>query len=797
MLFNYIKIALRSMYRQKLFTTLNLIGLTASIFVCLLAIVVVFNYRQYDRFHTKKDRIYRINSRVSQANRPFYQYVSTPFPLGEAVVAEVPQVEQTVRLIHQNMAGDAKHGKNIQSFEGVFTTQIFFEIFDFPFRYGNQSVALVQPQTVVLEATFAEKLFGNNNPIGEVISVENWGEVTISGVVEIPAHTHFQFDMLMYPPESVVQGLSETWENAWTTYTYILLHEGAHVTDITSFFPEMISRYYSAEQQGRYQFQLQPLLDITPEKEVNGKSMKNTLPASVLWFISALALVVMLFAGFNYANLSLARSLRRAKEVGVRKVVGASKRQVFAQLIIEATVFVLIGFVLAFALLQNFIPFVKEFSILKDIAVTFEVPIPLLGWFLLFVLTVGVVSGYMPAWYLSQFNPTASLKNLKNVQAGSGFWGTRLTLRKMLMVVQFSISLLLIISVLLLYQQVNLMLHQEYGFNRSQMVSVTIKDAPYEAFRDEALRSVASIERVSANSHLPGTRESHGTIFRRTLDDENQRVYWYAADQHYLSLLEIPLVAGENLSYSTQFEETPHVILNETAIEALGFQSAQEAIGATIFLQDTLPTVVKGVVPDYHFKPMFVKMMPMAILPMPDKFTQLTFKVAPNRMAETLTQLKAIWRKYDDTHVFTYHFFEDELAESYALFNDAMYIIGFVAVLAIVIACLGLLGMATYTISTRLKEIGIRKVIGASVVHIVLLVSRSFIWLLGIAIMLAVPLSYVLNQLWLQRMAVRVGLGVANIGLGVGLILGLGLLIVGIQAMHAALQRPVEVLYDE
>lgn len=502
----------------------------------------------------------------------------------------------------------------------------------------------------------------------------------------------------------------------------------------------------------------------------------------------------MLTSCFNYTNLSIARSLTRAREIGVRKVNGAHRFQIFFQFLSEALLFAFIALGLALLLLFLVKPFLLNLKFAQVLKWNLEGNLYVYLVFVLFTVVAGLMAGIFPSVILSKFQPVKVLKN-----AGSMRLMNRMGLRKSLLVGQFTLSLVFILSVVLLYNQLNLFIKADYGFDLTSKINVRLNRTAWEPLRHE-LQQHANVVSVAPASHIPAAGTSYGDGFKRKLEDPDGGValgYFYV-NSDYIESLGLKLIAGRNFEMQPGKTGKSQMLINEEAVRKFGFESAHDAVGEYIYAEhDSSKFQVIGVVNDYNHEVLVEKIGPMALRYDPAEFNLVQIKYTGN-YDEAAKTVEQAWVKVNPTQKLDYKGFEEEVKFFYTtVFSDFVSVVGVIAFLAIVIACLGLLGMATYATETRLKEISIRKVLGSSSEALVILISQSFLKLLAVSVLIAVPLAWFINNLWLEVLAYRTDFSLSVVATGVGTVLVLGILTIGSQTIRAAFSDPVKALKNE
>lgn len=808
MIKNYILVAFRNLTRHKFFSFINIFGLAISMSVCLGIIMLVADQLTYDRYNTKRDRVFRVVTKYLNADGSGAgnDYSTSPLPLGESLTQDYTGVEKAVRIRRGFGNGWIEFDQDVNiPLGGFFADPEILDVFEYELEHGDPKTALKEPYSVVLTKKAAQKLFKQEVPLGEVIKVGDLGEYKVTGILkEANQKSHIVFEALAsyatlksLEADSTLSAVDGNWGNWTSGWVYLLLEKGKSAKEIERNLADISKKQKphdrTANDTHQYQFYLQNLSGITPGPFINNP-IGPFMPRIFVYFFGGLALIVMMTSCFNYTNLSIARSLTRAREIGVRKVNGAYRYQIFFQFLSESVMIALISLAAALVLLVAVKPFLMSLKFAQVLKWDLEANYYVYGAFIIFSLVVGVMAGLFPAVILSKFQPVKVLKN-----AGGGLkLFARLGLRKSLLVVQFSLSLIFIISVLLLYNQLTLFIKADHGFEMANKINVRLNSTPYAPLQQELSRAV-NIENVSAASHTPAAGMTYGDGFKRNLSDqEGVDVSYFYVDANYLENMNIPLIAGRSFQEEAGESNKNFIIINESALNAFHFTSSADALGEVIYMeQDSNKFEIIGVVNDYNHQVLMAKIGPMALRYNPQEFRLLQIKYTGSH-EEAVKTIEAAWAKVNPSLKLDYKDFEEEVRFFYkTVFSDFVSIIGVIAGMAITISCLGLLGMATYTIETRMKEISIRKVLGSTDHGLVILLSKGFFKLLLIAVVIAVPLAWFINNMWLQLIAYRTELSVGVISLGVFLLLVVGGLTIGSQTLRAAYANPVDNLKNE
>jgi len=802
MLKNIVTTSLRNFLRNKAFSLINLIGLSVSMSLCMLIITVIREQYSFDTFHADTERIFRVDTRLLHSEWGAIDLASAPLPLGQALEENYSFSEHVVRVNRQFSQVATFRDVNVP-LRGLFVDPAFLEVFNFPFEKGDPATALMGPHQLVLTRQTAQKIFGNADPLGQTISMKGYGEFTITGVLkELEGKTHFEFEALCsistipIREKNGVSGVSLTnWSAFSDNYVYLKLKEGQSIGALDQALAE-ISKKFSVglKSDGKdiaYDFHLQALSKITPGQELSGE-MGNGMPAYLLGFLSVLAGIVLLMSVFNFTNLTIAKSLSRAREIGIRKVVGAKRRQVFFQFIGEAVMFSLIALAFSYVLLQLLKTGFQQLSLNQAAASSLSEDFTLYVIFVLFAILVGALAGVLPATYLSSFPASRVLKDIQNLKVS-----TRLTFRKVLMVAQFTLSIIFVMVVMIIYSQMDYMLKADYGIEQKSNINIDLQGVPFEKVAHE-IRTIPGVVRVGGVSQRLGTWDGGSNNYQLTKADKPLSIYDFRIDENYLQNLSVTFLAGHNFDPLEQRVREKDVILNESAITQLGFQQPGDAIGESLYVQDTLMLRIIGVVKDFNFRPLTNRISPLALRYNVGDLHYLSVQVRLPQKESVLAAIKTTWKTVDpDPLVWT--MMEQEIDEAYQEtgMQDIVVILGYATFLIISLACLGILGMAMYSAQVRAKEVGIRKVMGATVADVLLLLSKSYLMLIGVAILIGVPVSYIAGEEFLQDFPYRIQFTPLLLGISIALIGGLSLLIIWSQTVKVAITNPVKWLRHE
>jgi putative ABC transport system permease protein len=780
---------------------------------------MIADQKKYDQFHTEKERIFRIITREEKSAGPFN--ATTVMTLRETLLEQYEGIEKVVRF-RMMFGGDVTYVDHTIPLAGFYADEDLFNIFDFELLSGDPETALKNPFSLVLTEEAAHKLFADEDPIGKVVKFNDrgldhygfgfdtknvlLGNFTVTGVIKDNNYkTHIPLEIFgswSTLPLLISQELDDTdlddWKSYWSTYLFVLMQEGKTGNDLTLILNNISEIQFEDYENFKLNFKAQGLADITPGKLMNNP-MSFRMPLEGFYFLSFLAIIVIISACFNYTNLSVARALTRAKEIGVRKINGARRVQIFSQFITEAIIISLFSLILSTVFLQLLKQGFTGLWLNKYLAISMNENAVVILLFIFFSVLIGFIAGFLPAWYLSSFQPLNVLKKeLSSVSKKKGLLVfTKPGLGKSLVVTQFVFSLILIVTTILLFSQTNYLMNAEYGFEKENILNIKLQGNDPHLLANELI-SFSEIKQISVSSLIPATGFSDGSKLKTPDDSDSSSVFYIGADHNYIDNLKLELLYGSNLPIDDSENAGNYIIVNEAAAKEFGYESSQEIIGEVFWesKKDDMVEVI-GVVKDFYYDLFMEDIGPLVIHYNPKEFRYLNVRISGNNLKETLAFIENKWKKIDKIHTYEYQFFDEQLANSHAIFGDLISIVGFISILAVSIACLGLLGMATYTAETRLKEIGIRKVMGASVQSLLVLLSRGFIILLSIAIVIGVPLAYFINNLWLELFAYKVSFGINIFGTSILVMLILGILTVGSQTLRAALINPIVTLRDE
>jgi putative ABC transport system permease protein len=810
MITNYFKIAWRNLLKNKIFSFINVAGLAIGLCCFIMIALYVTDELSYDRFNEKADRIYRIHSDIRFGGTDLKMATSAD-PAGATLKKDYPQVEQYARIYASEGSKHIKKGKEYIVEERVaYADSTLFDVFTLPAISGNTKTALDNPNTVVISESAARKYFGTTDAVGKTLEVGLGNKViyNVTAVIKnIPANSHFHFDFI-FSMDNVKYPFGSYLSHNF--YTYLLLREGADYKAFEKKFEEYIVRYILPQAKqfiqinsmddfkkagNKIEYTLMPLTDIHlksdryPELSINGN-------IQYVYIFSAVALFLLLIACINFMNLSTARSSNRAKEVGIRKVMGTERQTLIAQFIAESTLTSYLAFFFALLLTIILLPYFNDISA-KTFSISSLFQPQLLAFLLILPFAVGILAGYYPAFFLSSFRPIEVLKGKFN----AGF--KRSNLRNLLVTFQFVTSLVLVIGTIIVYQQLNYIQTKKLGFDKDQVLLINETDAlgtNKEAFKNEIARMVG-VKSAAYAGFLPvaGSARNDNTFSKEAVMDLKNgfNMQVWNIDYDYIPTLGMEIIKGRNLSKSFGSDSSA-VIINETTAKVLGYE---DPTGKKVYASQGSgnPNIVYeivGVVKNFHYESLRQTVGPLCMR-LGNNSWATAFKINTKDVSALVNQIEAKWKSMAPEMPFSYKFLDQSFDQMYRAEQRVGKVALTFAILTILIACLGLFGLVTYMAEQRTKEIGIRKVLGASVPNIVSLLSSEFLVLVVISVLIASPIAYYAMSQWLTEFAYRIEISWWMFFTAGVLAVCIALLTVSSQAIRAALMNPVNSLKSE
>jgi putative ABC transport system permease protein len=814
MFYNYFIIAIRNLKKRKLYSFINIFGLAIGVAVCLVILKYVDFELSYDSFHRDASNIYRTTTTDYQNGELRGTNPISGYKQGPSLVMDIPEVKTYVRthpmyggaVVNNNDLPEPIrfHESNLQ-----FVDSTFLDVFTYTLSSGNLATALDRSNTMVITQPMAEKYFGKNiDPVGKVLTLSGgWseGDYEVTGVIkDVPQNSHFTFDFLLNM-HSLLQNNQYKSDDGWgwnNFVTYVQLHPTANLKAVHDKMPAFIKKYRGedlAKSDSKQELTLQPIRDIHLHPGLNHESSATTSVNTIYFFI-LISIFILAIAWVNYINLATARAMERAREVGVKKSVGAYKSQLIAQFFFESVIVNLIGVVLAVFLAMTLLPFLNSI-VEKDFA--FDFTDPRLWFMLVGLFLVGsFVSGAYPAFVLSSFNPATVLKgSMEKVVSG-------LSLRKALVVFQFASSLFLIAGTFAVYRQMIFLKNQDKGFNMEQMLIIsgpTVIEGKEEKEYDERIlsfmnevRNISSVRQVASSNSVPGAGYNWGTGIRKFGTDasENQSGSIVWVDPTFIETYELEFVSGKKWNVDSK-TDMDGVLINETAIKSFGLGDAENALHERLLLGGGDTVSIIGVLKNYNWNSLKTAHVPFLLAPAKAARRHFSVRLEGSTLQNSIEQVEKQFKASFPGNPFNYFFLDDFFDKQYKTDQQFGKIFSLFAILAIIIACLGLWGLASFTTTQKLKEISIRKVMGASLRNIVSLLAGQFLKLIVIASMIALPLAWYGMDNWLDGFAFRIGLGWDLFVIPVLILAVIALGTVSFQIIRGANTNPAKILRSE
>ncbi len=818
MIKNYLKIAWRSLMKNKIFSFINIFGLSVGLTCCMLITIYLYHEVNYDKYHKNVDQLYQLST-IFTGNGKESKTPNTPAPMAAAMQKEYPEIAATARLmalfaedktlLQYRPANEAP--RSFYESKGYLADSSFFTLFNYHFIEGNQVSALQEPNSLVLSEEIAKKFFGNQPALNKIIHINSntngENDFRVTGVFR-PFDKPTQIDARFFV--SVAGGDMEQFIKEQTDMvsnnmfnTFLLLKPGADAKKLEAKFPAFVDKYLSKGLKAAGFSKKQFLVAVKDLHLYTGMSNDmnsvGTVSKTYLYILGSIAVFTLLIACINFMNLSTARSSKRSAEVGVRKVLGARKQSLIKQFIGESLLMSMIAFVIALGITELLLP---AFSHVSGRNLSFDFSqqwFIILGFFVLSLIT-GLLAGSYPAFYLSSFEP---VKVLKGRFANSL---SAIALRKGLVIFQFIISVVLIIASVVIMNQMNYLRSTDLGFAKDQQIVIPMRSTTaksiYASLKNEVSNN-PKVQNVGATLYYPGiVNPSDMGLYRegKTVND-NADVHTNWVDESLLQTLGITPVAGRLFSKEFPGDTNNRMILNEAAIKKLGFSSPQEAVGGKVKFDwrgESYSWTIIGVVKDFHYQDLHIPIEPYAFqLNNQPRFNYLIVHAKAKDIASLLSSVGASWHKLNPNEPFEYSFLDEDFQRNYEAENRLASIVGYFTVIAILISCLGLFGLATFSAEQRTKEIGVRKVLGASVAGIVALLSKDFVKLVAISVVIASPIAWWVMHKWLQDFAYRINIGWMVFVVTTVLALAIALITISFQAIRAAIANPVKSLRTE
>jgi putative ABC transport system permease protein len=796
--------------KYKFISFINLFGLTVGLTCCLLILTYILNELSYDKYNKNADQVYRVTRTFYNGNGVATLNLSTISPpFGYYLPTDFPEIIKMTRLLDIGTTPLRYKDKLINEKDVYFADENLSDVFTINMVEGNPKTALKEPFSVMLTEETAKKYFGSEDPINKVIRASNQFDVKVTGVYKaFPSNAHMHPNILISfntLKDSVVYGeqnLRTNWDNN-SFFTYLLLPKNYNIENMKARFPAFLDNHmqseYAPNKPSKFtKLDLQKLTDIHLYSHTDYEAEPNG-DITRVYIFSAIALFILLIACINYMNLSTARSALRAREIGIRKVVGASRKELIFQFLSESVLLTWSAIIIAWVLLYAMLPWLNKLSE-QDLSVSILMKWQILVPLFLSPFVIGIISGIYPALFMSSFQPVRTLKGLFKIG------GSSISFRKVLVVIQFAISIILIITTMIVFQQLRYVQKASLGYDKQHILTLPYYpqlNDQYESFRSSLLRN-SNIKDVARSSRIPTGRllDDMGASApgSDSLVPVKEEIRFVAADYDFIPTYGIHMVAGRNFSrdYGT---DTSNFVINESAVKAVGWKSAQDAVGKN-FKYGSVTGHIIGVMNDFHFESMHQEIKPMILImpatsPGRSFYNSISMKVSGNDIPAAMATLKDTWQKYLPELPYEYTFLDENFEKLYAAEEKQETIFTVFACISIFIACLGLFGLSAFAISQRVKEIGVRKVLGANVSGIVALLSKEFLLLVLIASPIAFLVAWYAMYKWLQDFAYRINIQWWVFLIAAAAALLIALATVSFQAIKAALANPVKSLRSE
>jgi putative ABC transport system permease protein len=800
---NYFKVTYRNFLRQKVYSMLNVVGLAIGLACSLLILLYISDELSYDQFHSKSHRIYRVLEHFESEGVGEHS-ASQPFPAGPTLKNDFPrQIEHVVRLFNFQSPtlalANKEQDKAFNESRAFFADSTFFKVFDFKLLSGDKETALNQPGSILLTKSMAEKYFGNEDPLGKFLEFQGQQNLLVAGIMEdSPSNAHFQFDFII-SFSSLKHWYNGGYPRTWywnPCWTYVLLEENTTKEQLEVQFPDFVQKYFPSFIVDDVELELQPIEEIHLQSKLDYEIQANS-DIKTIYIFGAVAVFVLIIAGINFINLSTARASKRAKEVGVRKSLGSAKSQLINQFIFESVLMTYFSLAIALVIVGLILP---SFNVLTEKNILFSAlfgPQFLVG-IISVTLVVGLLSGFYPAFVLSSFNTVLVLKNAHFKTSGLNF-------RRILVTAQFSISIILIIGTFFAVAQLQHLQNQETGFDQENVLMIPVIRSQmgehYETFKTRALQS-PRVKSITAVEEIVGAKHQVNNYQFEGMDVSKPFPHFHIRHD-FTKTMNIEMAAGRDYDQTIQTDDSLALIINEKMVQTMGWASAEEAVGKRFYYRGQLRGQVVGVVEDYNFVSKHHPIGPfvLSLNTFPGAFNlfikYVAVKVDGNNIGEASNDLEAAWTSVLPNRPFDYFFLEDRLNDSYKTEQKLSSVTIIFSALAIIVACLGLFGLATFSVEQRTKEIGVRKVLGIKTSQILYLLSKEFMILILIAFVVAIPIAYLMLDQWLSGFAYRIDMQIWPFIIAGLITFLISTVTIAYHAMKASLINPVDTLKYE
>jgi len=807
MLKNYLRSAIRNITRHKFISFINIFGLTIGLTCCMLILIYIINELSYDRFNTNADNVYRVTRSFNTTDGVQTLILgSIAPPFGPLLKNEFSDIKKVTQLRGNGTVSMRYKDKLLNEQGSYFADENFVNVFTVKTIKGDPTTALSDPFTVMMTEDMAHKYFGDEDPINKEIRLDNQFNFKVTGIYKpFPANSHLHPEMLLSfitLKDSTLYGdkqLHTNWGNN-DFYTYMLLPPNYNVERMESLFPAFLDKYvHFPGQPGNYQesknskLHIQKLLDIHLHSHLDAEIETNG-DIKRVYIFSAIALFILLIACINYMNLSTARSALRAREIGIRKVIGAQRKEIITQFLSESVLITSFSLILALVLTWLLIPFINGLSNL-GLSITSLYDPKLLVCLLILPFFVGILSGIYPALFMSSFKPVKVLKGILKVSSGG------VSFRKVLVVVQFSVSIVLIVATTIVFQQLSYIQQKSLGFDKEHIITMSnpFSTSQFETFKNEVMKN-AGVKEVGRSSRIPSGR---------LLDDQGISVFegaksqpvkadvkYVNADYGFIPTFGMKIAAGRNFSREFGTDSNNYVI-NVASVKALGWKTPENAIGKDLAYGGVRGKVI-GVVNDFHFESLHQSIIPLLFrMPAHDNYGRLSIKITGNNINSSINTIQEAWLKLQPENPFEYTFLDERFQKLYNSEQQQGSLFTIFSFIAIFIACLGLFGLSAFTITQRVKEIGVRKVLGASIPQIVTELSKDFLKLVLIASVIALPIAWYAMSKWLLDFAFRISIQWWVFLMAGVIAVVIAFVTISFQSIKAAMANPVKSLRSE
>lgn len=793
---NYLKTALRSMSRSRLFTGINIIGLAISMSVGLLMILFISDLLSYDDFHEKKASIYRVITNNQEANGQTMTLASSSVRAGHEIRETISGIEELAQ-IRDGFGGDAQINDSKVPLGGLYADNSFFKVFTFPLLEGDSGTALQEPYSLVLTEKSAKKLFGETDALGKTVKFDSLN-YTVTGVIkDIPKLSHLNFEALVSFATVELEKPNEDgdflgWKNFFDNYTYAVIEKNQDVQTIQSRLDQLAEAENKGIKGQKITLALQPLSEISI-----GKTLVNEIGPHVdiiaIWVLMALTFIVLLSACFNYTNLSIARGLKRTREVGIRKVIGAKKGQIFAQFITESIVISLLSLAFSFVLLLFLKDqFVALHPFIGDL-VSLEISTNVVFSFVALAIFIGLLAGILPALFFSRTKPLSILQGFSSIRLFQ-----KVNLRKGMIVIQYIFSLIFITTTIIGYNQYKNFIAYDLGFSTENILNIDLQGNDSDVFMEQ-LSEIPAITEISQSRIITSLGNINGTQLKYNDPNDSVMARQNVIDENYLPMHGHEFLSGINFRHKSDDATESEVIVNEKLLKRfnIGGANSDKALGEKITVDGTGLTII-GVLRNFHYEQPMQTIEPVIMRYSTHPGNYINAKISSNDWPVTFASIEKAWKKIDTVHPLDAKFYDDQIEYSYSPFSIMIKVIGFLAFLAICISALGLLGMVVFTTETKIREISIRKVLGAAEANLVYLLSKNFLVLLVLSGSIALPVTYLLfEKIILTNFAVHQPIGVGELFAGFAGVLLIAVVMIGSQTFKAARTDPAKILRDE